>query len=166
MAAGTPTTYRGSDAKIYVSGTKVQDFGGGSPGIAMSTFGFGDYSMTLARGTVEQPLVGEIGNFKAAGTLTCEGSFTVSKLDSNAAVFFLASMITGGRMMISGNAGANSVSWYYASCMLSGFDIKLGDANTITTATVGYKVMDPQCVVIKDTGMGATGVGVLITDAA
>ena len=72
MAAGTPTTYRGLDAKIQM-GSKTH-----------STLGLSDFTITLDRGTVEQELVGEPGNYFLAGSMSVEGSFTAAKLDNTA----------------------------------------------------------------------------------
>ena len=60
-------TVTGRDARVYISS-------GGSAGGALSwksqsTYGISDFSLTLARGTVEQELVGEIGNYFAPGSL-------------------------------------------------------------------------------------------------
>jgi hypothetical protein len=33
--------------------------------------------------------------------------------------------------------------------MVTGFDIKLGDANTIAVGSVSWKLQDPQCLQVK-----------------
>lgn len=152
--AGTPTTYRGSDARIQFSGSKGM---GTNSWYTWSVVGMGDFSLTLARGTVEQPLVGEIGNYRAAGTLSVEGSFTAAKLDTGAATDIAQCMVTGGRFAVSGNTGSQSLKFYFASCMVTGFDIKLGDADTVTVGTINWKVMDPQNVLVIPAGPEQTG---------
>jgi hypothetical protein len=57
--------YRGNSARIQCWGT----FGTEYTTLTQSTIGLSDFSITFNRGTVEQELVGEIGNYSAAGSL-------------------------------------------------------------------------------------------------
>ena len=41
-----------------------------------TSFGIGDFTLTLDKGTVEAPLVGQTGNYKDQGSLSVDGSLT------------------------------------------------------------------------------------------
>lgn len=130
--ATTPETYKGNDALIQIGGT------------THSGFGLSDFSLTLDRGTVEQELVGEEGNLHLAGSVSIEGSLTACKLDYNAAGALLACVISGTRTWISGSCGTNSLHFFFLSGMITGFDITMGDADTITEGSADFMVQDPQ----------------------
>jgi len=136
--ATNPVTYTGKDAAIQI----------GKAGSLRthSTLGISDYSLTLDRGTVEQELVGETGNYFTAGSLSVEGSLTACKLEDGAAGDLLMACITGSYIVCSGHCGTKSLHWYFQSCAVTGFDIALGDADTITEGSVDFVVMDPQYV--------------------
>jgi len=126
------TTYTGDDAAIKIA-TRTH-----------ATLGLSDFSLTLDRGVVEQELVGETGNFFTAGALSLEGSLTMCKLEDNAGGDLLSAVISGTKVVVSGSCGTNSVHFYFKSCAITGFDISLGDADTITEGSVDFTVMDPQ----------------------
>jgi len=154
--ASNPRTYTGKDCKLKF-GT-----------LTHSSLGVSDFTLTLDRGTVEQELVGEIGNYTVAGSLSVEGSLTACKLEDGAAGELLQACISGTKVAISGSvAGANStdnsVHWYFISCAITGFDIALGDADTITEGSIDFVVMDPQNVTITKENILDQG-GVWIKD--
>jgi len=133
----TPTTYTGNDADIKVA-THTH-----------TVLGISDFSITFDRGVVEQELVGEEGNYFKAGALSIEGSLTVCKLEEGAGGDLLESTISGTYVVVSGSCGTNSVKFYFPSCSVTGFDISLGDADTVTEGSIDFVVMDPQFVTIS-----------------
>ncbi len=116
-------------------------------------FGVGDFSLTLDRGTVEQELVGEIGNYFDQGALAVDGSLTSVKFATSGVSDFLLNMVdalSAARykyLAISGcvstDTDANYLSWYLVSCQVTGYDISMGDADTITEASIDFTLMDP-----------------------
>jgi len=107
-----------------------------------SLYGISDFSLTLARGTVEQELVGETGNYHAPGSLSIDGSYSNCKFAASANREDINSIINATNITISGSTGA-SLSWCFASCMITGYDVAIGDADTISEASVDFIVMDP-----------------------
>lgn len=160
MTAATPTTYRGENAAIQIKG-KV---GARKHGV----LGLSDFSLTLDRGTVEQELVGEAGNYFMAGSLSVEGSLTACKLDPTAATDILTNCITGATCWISGSVGPKSLHFFFESGMITGFDLALGDADTITEGSIDFVVMDPQNIKLLQTQSGASwhGSGTIIQDTS
>jgi len=122
-------------------------------------FGVGDFSLTLDRGTVEQELVGEVGNYFDQGSLSTDGSLTITKLGGYGTDDFLTHMVdaqSAGKykyLAISGcvsdSTDATYLSWYLVSCQVTGYDISLGDADTITEASIDFTVMDPFKIAYK-----------------
>ena len=137
----TPTTYRGEQADISIGGKSVGR-------LSKAVIGLSDFTLTLDRGTVEQELVGEAGNYWIAGSLSVEGSLTACKLDSTAAGDVLAHVISGTRSWISGSVGDKSLRFFFASCMITGFDLTMGDADTITEGSMDFTLEDPQNVTV------------------
>jgi len=155
--AGTVT---GKDANLFLAAHS----GGASPeGVSakMSTrthtiYGVGDFSLTLDRGTVEASLIGQVGNYFDQGSLSMDGSLTAIKFATSGLADPLLNMIDD-------NAGAQSdkwkyfaisgcvsdatdatyISWYLISCQVTGYDISMGDADTITEASIDFTVLDP-----------------------
>ena len=109
--AESPVTYRGENGVIEL-GDKTH-----------STLGLSDFSLTLDRGTVEQELVGEAGNYSVAGSLSIEGSLTACKLDNTASGDLLANVISGTVNWVSGSVGDHSLHFYFKSCAIIGFDL-------------------------------------------
>ncbi|RLB21131.1 MAG: hypothetical protein DRG71_08725 [Deltaproteobacteria bacterium] len=142
--AQNPQTYTGKDAAIKID-TKTH-----------SVLGVSDFSLTLDRGTVEQELVGEEGNYFVAGSLSIDGSFTACKLENSAAGDLLKAMVTGSLVAVSGSCGTNSIHFYFKSAAITGFDISLGDADTITEGSIDFTVMDPQNVTFSTLSEGGT----------
>ena len=129
--ATTPTTYTGEDAYIYISG------------LGHSTYGLGDFSLTLDRGTVEQELVGEAGNKFQQGALSVEGSFTNAEWDNSAVDAILGSLVNGQLVKISGSCGMNSLHWILTSCQITNFELSIGDASTVTEGSIDFTLLDP-----------------------
>ena len=129
--ATTPTTYTGKDASLWISG------------VTHSTYGISDFTLTLDKGVVEQELVGETGNYFAAGALSAEISLTACKLDNTSAHHLLSSTINGSHVYVSGNCGTNSLHFYLVSCAITGYDITMGDADTITEGSIDLVCMTP-----------------------
>lgn len=129
--AGDPTIYTGEDATVYISGTKH------------TTLAISDFSLTLSKGTAEQELLGEKGNFYLAGAMSADGSLSACKLHNTAVGPIVGCMIDGHSVSISGNCGANSLHFYFASCQVTGFDFSIGTADDITEGTLDYTLLYP-----------------------
>ena len=119
-----------------------------------ATYAISDFSITLDRGTVEQELVGEIGNYFTFGSLSVEGSFTCCKFGASGADTSLDNLFNKGSVntyiAISGSTGNSSagISWYFQSCQITGYDIALGDADTISEASIDWVLMHPNQISI------------------
>ena len=137
---GTPTIYRGEDATIYLGS------GGAANKLSHGTLAISDFSLTLSKGTAEQELVGEKGNFFLAGSLSAEGSLTACKLHAGALGKLANLMIEGVPMSVSGNCGAESLHFYLRSCQVTGFDFSIGTADDITEGTVDFTVLYPYSI--------------------
>jgi len=147
--AGTVT---GRDANLWFAAHAAgvaPDF----TGKTHTDFGIGDFSMTLDRGTVEQDLVGQVGNYFDQGSLSADGSLTSVKFATSGMSDFLLNLVDAGAagtyqyLAISGcvsdAADATYLSWFLVSCQVTGYDVSMGDADTITEASIDYTVMDP-----------------------
>ena len=118
-----------------------------------SLWGISDFSLTLDRGTVEQELVGEIGNYFTHGSLSVEGSYTCCKFGASGNSDALENILGNIQYItISGSTGAN-LSWYFRSCQITGYDISMGDADTITEASIDWVVLNAhQVTFVASTG--------------
>jgi len=132
--ATTPTTYTGESASIYIGGS------------GHSTFALSDFSLTLSKGTVEQELLGESGNYFVAGSMSVEGSATACHMTTDGLGVLLESLLGSTTVKISGNIGANSLHFYFASCQVTSFDFSLGDGDTITEGSFDFIVLYPYLV--------------------
>jgi len=141
------TTYTGKNAAVYLSG------------LADSSYALSDFSLTLNKGTVEQELVGESGNYSVAGARSCEGSFTGCKLTSAGLGVIVGSLINGASITISGNAGTTALHFNIVSAQVTNFDFSLGDADTITEGSFDWVALYPYKIstVTKLAG-GGTGI--------
>ena len=116
-----------------------------------STFSVSDFSLTFDRGTVEQELVGQIGNFFTKGSLSIEGSLSQCKFGTSGNCDLLENMVNGTGayeyVSISGciddDDKSNTIRWYLVSCQVTGYDVTMGDADTITEASIDFVVLDP-----------------------
>lgn len=115
---------------------------------AHSVWGIADFSLTFDRGTVEQELIGQTGNWFGIGSLSIDGSYTNSKFAASSNAEALESIIESSYIEISGSTGSN-LSWYFHSCQITGYDISMGDADTITEAAIDFTVMNPHQVNIN-----------------
>jgi len=156
------TTYTGADAYLY--------FKVGATGVEHGGLGIGDFSLTLDRGTVEQELVGRNGNYFTQGAISIEGSLTSVKLDESSAGIFLESVIgdsTGpASIQVSGGVNeTNGVIFDFKSCQVTGFDISIGDASTITEGSIDFVVLNPYDLeTTKDGTNGTTKLSVAALD--
>ena len=117
---------------------------------ADSTWGLSDFSVTFDKGTVEQELVGELGNYFTYGSLSVNGSYTCCKFAASGNADSLKNLLGDTTYIsISGTTGSN-LSWYFTSCQITGYDVTMGDADTITEASIDWIVMHPNQVTITD----------------
>jgi len=128
-------TVTGRNAKICIYS--------GATAKTHSLWGISDFSLTFDRGTVEQELVGETGNYFTFGALSIEGSYTNCKFGASGNADALYSIIDGHNIIVSGSVDTSNISWYFTSCQITGYDIAFGDADTITEASVDFTIMDP-----------------------
>ena len=135
----TPTYYTGEDATI-----EIIDADG--TGKNHSTLAISDFSLTISRGTSEQKLLGEKGNYSLAGSRSVEASLTACKLTTVGLGTIVSGMIGGASIQISGNCGANSLHWYFRSCQVTGFDFSIGTADEITEGSIDFVVLQPSMV--------------------
>ena len=120
-----------------------------------STLAISDFSLTIDRGTNEQALVGEAGNYYLPGSKSINGSLTSCRLHSAALGNIVSDMIAGNTVAISGSAGPNSLTFYFKSCQITGFNFSLGDADTISEGSIDFVVLYPymvSSVTYTDTG--------------
>ena len=155
MAVGTVT---GRDARIYMCSHNAAQL----PGLSKSsdysylTYGIGDFTLTFGSDTVTQDLIGVAGPYTARGSVTCDGSLTLSKFGGNLDILLENLVDTGTNKVttkyiaISGavsTAEATYLSFYLTSCQVTGYDVTLGDAGTITNASVDFMDIIPQKLV-------------------
>lgn len=141
-------TYTGESAKIQIGGK------------THSMLGLADFTLTLSRDTIEESLLGERGNFFMQGPLSVEGSLTAAKLSDSAAGVLLEALISGSVVWVSGSVGPNSLHFFFQSCQISGFDISIGDASTITEGSIDFSVLHPY----KVSSVTYTEYGTMIRD--
>lgn len=148
--AGTVT---GEDANVWF---KIHA-GGTAPSFTSTEghafYGMSDFSLTLDRASIEQDLIGQAGNYFDQGALAMNGSFTMGRFGSSGSSYALDSIIdgTGGNkyVAISGqvsddSGGQTYLKWYLISCQITGYDVSIGNADTITDASIDFVVLDPQ----------------------
>jgi hypothetical protein len=148
----TPTIYTGEDATVWIKNGTVT---GGW--IGHSTLAISDFSITIARGTAEQELVGSKGNYRLAGARSVEGSLTSCKLTTAGIGSIISGMINGTGVQISGNLGANSLHFYFKSAMITGFDFSIGTSDDITQGSLDYTLLQPYMVSGVQTRAGENG---------
>ena len=146
--AGSPTIYTGEDATLYIGS------GGTTGALSHGTLAISNFSLTFSKGTAEQELVGEKGNFFLAGSLSAEGSLTSCKLHSTAVGKIVNNMIVGCPVSVSGNCGANSLHFYLRSCQITGFDFTLGTADEIAEGSIDFSVLYPYAISVQRAGLG------------
>ena len=147
--AATPKTYTGRDAEVT--------FFSGSTAYSSNALAIADFSLTIDLGTVEQELIGEKGNYHTQGALSCEGSLTAAKMGNDGLSIFIDAMVNGHQLACSGHTASSSgLRWFFKSCQITGFDLSIGDASTITEGSVDFTVMDPYNVTIAAKTAGMT----------
>ena len=121
-----------------------------------SNWGIGDFSLTFDRSTVEQNLMGERGNYFDQGVISVDGSLTAARFATSGLADILDNMIDTDSNIhqylaisgtISTDTDATYLSWYLASCQVTGYDISVGDADTITEASIDFVLLNPQDLV-------------------
>lgn len=111
-----------------------------------SLYGMSDFSLTIDRGTVEQDLVGAEGNASFQGALSIDGSYTNCKFAASGSADSLEGIISGTTFAISGaidSGDGSTIGWYLKSCQVTGYDVSIGDASTISEASIDFTVLDP-----------------------
>ena len=125
-------TVRGNAASIRIGGKDH------------SVYGIADFAINFSRDTIEQKLVGEEGSLFMEGALKADGTFTECKFAASGNSDALDSILNGTYVTISGAvSGSTHLRWYFTSAQITGYDVKIGDASTITDASITYTVLDP-----------------------
>ena len=118
-----------------------------------ATFAISEFGLTFDRGTIEQDLIGQPGNYFDQGKLSVDGSLTQCRFGASGNADLLQSIVDGsGRweyITVSGQIADDSgdivyLKWYLVSCQVTGYDITIGDADTITEASIDFVLLDPQ----------------------
>lgn len=118
-------------------------------------WGASDFSLTIDRGSIEQDLIGQAGNYMDQGSLSMDGSFSMGKFAADTKSYALDSIVdgTGANKYIafSGQVGDSDatttyLSWYLVSCQITGYDVSIGDADSITEASIDFIVLDPPSI--------------------
>lgn len=126
----------GEDASIWIGSTTPQ---------TQTIYGISDFSLNFNRGTVEQPLIGQKGNYFMQGSLSIDGSLTNCKFGASGNSDFLDSLIVGTVIQLSGQVDASSsLKFTFASAQVTGYDVSFGDASTITEASIDFTIMNPK----------------------
>jgi len=153
MAVGTVT---GRDARIYMVSHQAGliDWTNKASN-SYDTYGIGEFSLNFTSDTVDQDLIGVAGPYRTRGTIGCDGSLTISKFGGNMDIILENLLDTGtykaGTKYI-GISGAVStleatyLSFCLASCQVTGYDVTLGDAGTITNASIDFVNMVPHAL--------------------
>jgi len=135
----SPTLFTGEDATVWIRNNTGTTTGGW---LADSTLAISDFSLTISRGTAEQELIGEKGNFKLAGARGIEGSLTACKLTTTGLGSLISGMVNGTGIQISGNVGSTGLHFFFKSAMITGFDFSIGTADDITEGSLDYTLLN------------------------
>jgi len=135
---GTSAVYKGDDATILVKANATD--------MSHTTLAISDFSITLDKGTVEQELVGEAGNYFIAGSLSVDGSLTSCKVHAAAIGNIVSDMIAGTTITVSGSCGAQSLNFYFISAQVTGFDFSIGSADDIVEGSIDFTLLKPYLV--------------------
>jgi len=149
--AGTVT---GQDANVWFARHSggIANWAGFTSTESHAFYGMSDFSLTLDRGTIEKDLMGQAGNYFDQGALSMDGAFTISRFGSSGSSYALLSIIDGtGKseyVAISGTVSdatdATYLKWYLISCQITGYDMSIGDATTMTEVSIDFIVLDPE----------------------
>jgi hypothetical protein len=153
-----PGTVTGRDARIYMvsHAAATAPVWGNKSSYSYDTYGMGDFTLTFGSDIIDQPLVGVAGPYRTRGVVTCEGSLSLSRFGGGMDII-LENLITTGTgnypatkfIAISGavsTAEATYLSFYLVSCQITGYDVTVGDAGTITTAAIDFINLVPQAL--------------------
>lgn len=104
-----------------------------------------DMTLNISRDIVEQELIGSAGNEFTYGALDIDGTFSCCKFGASSNHDMLTSIITAAKVAISGgvNAGSSELRFYFKSAQITGYDVTIGDANTITEASIDWTLLQP-----------------------
>jgi len=150
-----PGRVTGKDAKVWIGctnlGTKTHEL-----------WAISDFSLTIDRGTVEQDLIGQPGNYVTQGAMSIEGSLTNCRFAASGNADMLRNIVEQSGnyqyLQVSGQIGStNGLKFYFVSCQVTGYEILIGDASTISEASIDFQVLDANNVTYSNG---------LITDAA
>jgi hypothetical protein len=130
---------KGNDAVIKIGTTDA------------TTWALSNFSLNFDRGTVEQELVGQEGNYYVPGSLSMDGSLTNCRFAASGNSPFLDSIVEGAVILISGCIGTDLLKFYLNSCQVTGYDVSIGDAATITEASIDFTVMNPKDITFEGT---------------
>jgi len=139
-------TVTGRDAEVYIGANAA---GGASPTKGHDTWAMSDFSITFDRGSVEQELLGQAGNYFDQGALSIEGSLTQCRFAASANADALLNIVDGtgsnAYFRVSGGVGStpNGLRFYFKSCQVTSYEVSIGDADTITEASIDFQVLDP-----------------------
>ena len=157
-------TVTGKNAKLDFCAHSASTFGPGDIDQAIlfdenrthSTWAISDFSLTFDRAMNEQNLLGERGSVFRRGSLSVDGSLTATKFGTPGYCDLINNMCAGDEdkykyLLISGTVSTDTdakyLNWCLASCQVTGFDVSIGDADTITEASIDFVVLNPQDVV-------------------
>jgi hypothetical protein len=137
--AGTVT---GKDARVYIA---ISAAALTTHGVAL--WGISDFSVTMDRGTVEQELVGQVGNYFDQGAISIEGSVTNCKFAASGncdMLFNLVETATYPIVLISGTVGStNPLKWHFTSAQITNYEVTAGDADTISELSFDFQLLNP-----------------------
>jgi len=146
---GTAKVYTGEDASVTITDNSAH-------ALSHTALAISDFSLTFSKGTAEQELVGEKGNFMIAGALSAEGSLTSCKLHNTAVGYLVSDMVNGNSVQVSGSCGPNSLHFYIRSCQITGFDFSIGTADEITEGTIDFTALYPYKLSAQRQDLGYT----------
>ena len=110
----------------------------------LAFWGVSDMSLSFSRDVIEQELVGQTGNLRKPGKLSVEGSFTNCKIAASGNSDILDSILDPNNLLvISGQLGSGNLRFYFTSCQVTSFEVTMGDASTISEASIDFTVLDP-----------------------
>jgi len=138
-------TVTGRDAEVYI-GTVAA--GGAAPTKGHDTWAISDFSLTFDRGSVEQELIGQPGNYFDQGALSIEGSLTQCRFAASGNADALLNIVDGTEgnayFRVSGAVGStNGLRFYFKSCQVTSYEVSIGDADTISEASIDFQVLNP-----------------------
>jgi len=149
-------TITGRKAKILFSSSAYGDTWKSGTYHAMS-----DFSLTFDRGTIEQELVGREGNYFTQGAMSVEGSLTACRFGASGGSQFLDSIVDGTIFTLSGSVNKDvgtSLHWILHSAQVTGYDMSIGDASTISEVSIDFTILNPYDVTYDSVTGGITDV--------